>query len=136
MFDAALRGALSELRPERRAVALQEAQRVLLDEVPAMLPLAAGTFVVWAVVFLATRYVSVASTAAALAMLAGVLVVDTTGGCRLDLASPWTARWPLTAFTILLVGAVLFRHRENYRRLLAGTENKFGRKKRAADGES
>jgi len=35
--------ALSELRPDRRAVALQEAQRVWLDETPGMLPLVTPT---------------------------------------------------------------------------------------------
>ena len=39
VFDAALNGALSELRPDRRAEAMHEAQRVLLGEAPAMLPL-------------------------------------------------------------------------------------------------
>jgi peptide/nickel transport system substrate-binding protein len=39
VFDAALKAALSELRPDRRAELMREAQRVLLGEVPAMLPL-------------------------------------------------------------------------------------------------
>ncbi len=39
VFDSALNGALSELRPDRRAEALRETQRVLLGEAPAMLPL-------------------------------------------------------------------------------------------------
>lgn len=96
--------------------------------IPLMLPLAAGAFVLWVVVFTATRYVSVASTAAALGMLVAVLLVDPAAGFRIDPSIPWSARWPLTAFTMLLVAMVLVRHRENYRRLLAGTENRFGRK--------
>lgn len=97
--------------------------------IPAMLPLAGGAFAIWIAVFLATRYVSVASTASALGLLAGVLMIDIEGGLHIDFVSPWTVRWPLTAFTILLVAVVLVRHRENYRRLLAGTENRFGRRR-------
>lgn len=103
---------------------------------PVMLPLAAGAFAVWALVFLATRYVSVASTAAALGLLAATLTVDTRSTWRIDLVSPWTERWPVTAFTVLLVTVVLIRHRENYRRLLAGTENRFGGKNAATGGQS
>jgi len=103
---------------------------------PAVVPLAAGAFVLWAGVFLATRYVSVASTAAALGLLVGVLTVDATNGLRLSLARPWTERWPVTALTVLLVAVVLWRHRQNYRRLLAGTENKFGRRKAAGKSTS
>jgi acyl phosphate:glycerol-3-phosphate acyltransferase len=94
--------------------------------IPAVLPLAGGAFALWVVVFLATRYVSVASTVAALGLLAGVLIFDIEGGLHIDFGSPWTVRWPLTTFTILLVAVVLVRHRENYRRLLTGTENRFG----------
>ena len=39
VFDAAVTSALSELLPERRAAALREAQRVLLEEAPGMFPL-------------------------------------------------------------------------------------------------
>lgn len=39
VFDSALKAALSELRPGRRTELMREAQRVLLGEVPAMLPL-------------------------------------------------------------------------------------------------
>ena len=102
--------------------------------IPAMVPLGAGAFGVWAGVFLATRYVSVASTAAALALLAAALLLKVDGwNVRVDLAAPWAERWPLTGFTILLVAVVLYRHRGNYRRLMAGTESKFGGKKRAAE---
>jgi len=39
VFDSSLSNALSELRPDRRTMALHETQRVLLGETPAMLPL-------------------------------------------------------------------------------------------------
>ena len=93
---------------------------------PAALPFAAAAFAIWALVFLATRYVSVASTVAALAMLGMVLALEP-WRFRVDLAGPWKERWPLAVFTIVLVALVLVRHRANYRRLLAGTESRFGR---------
>lgn len=39
IFDSAVASALSELIPDRRADAMREAQRILLDEVPGMFPL-------------------------------------------------------------------------------------------------
>jgi glycerol-3-phosphate acyltransferase PlsY len=50
-------------------------------------------------------------------------------GLRIDTAGPWRERLPLTVMILLLAALVLVRHRSNYRRLLAGTENKFGGKK-------
>ena len=100
---------------------------------PTMLLLGGVAFGLWVVVFLVTRYVSVASTAAALGLLAGALLVHPIF-FTIDPAGAWKSRWPLSVFTIVLVGLVLYRHRENYRRLLAGTENKFGRKMKAAAG--
>lgn len=96
---------------------------------PAAMPLALGAFAVWAIVFALTRYVSVASTVAALALLAGALTVDAAGfRFRIDTAGPWHGRLPVTVMVLLLVALVLVRHRTNYKRLLAGTENKFGGK--------
>ena len=101
---------------------------------PALLPLAAGAFGLWVLTFAATRYVSVASTVAALGMLAATLLVEVAWSpfiFRINPAGAWNNRWPLSVFTIALVALVLYRHRENYRRLRAGTENQFGRKKQA-----
>jgi glycerol-3-phosphate acyltransferase PlsY len=97
--------------------------------IPAMLPFAAVAFAVWLLVFAATRYVSVASTVAALAFGALALTVEP-WSVHLDPGGAWRDRWPLTAATVLLVLLVLYRHRENYARLRAGTENKFGRGKK------
>ncbi|MBN2581836.1 MAG: glycerol-3-phosphate 1-O-acyltransferase PlsY [Planctomycetes bacterium] len=96
--------------------------------IPAVMPLAVAAFAAWLIVFALTRYVSVASTIAALTLLAGALTVDA-ANLRIDLAGPWHGRLPLTIMIILLVVLVLVRHRSNYRRLLAGTENKFSGKK-------
>jgi glycerol-3-phosphate acyltransferase PlsY len=96
--------------------------------IPALLPFALVSFILWLVVFAATRYVSVASTVAALALLVQALLLEP-WSTQLDPAGAWTQRWPLTVAAVLLMALVVYRHRENYRRLLAGTENKFGHKK-------
>jgi glycerol-3-phosphate acyltransferase PlsY len=69
----------------------------------------AGTGV-WIVVFLATRYASVASMASA---------------CSLPLlAYALGYPWPVIAFGAAAGAGVVVLHRENIRRLLAGTENR------------
>ena len=67
--------------------------------------------VAWIVVFLAFRYASLASIAAALALpVAAVL-----------LGEPW----PVIVFAAGAAAAVLVLHRQNIARLRAGTENRF-----------
>lgn len=88
---------------------------------------------VWAVLFLATRYVSVASIGAALA-----LPVITHLGARFhhlanDPSQPtlWQAgTWnkPLFALTVAIAAMAVWKHRANLRRLANGTENRFSRK--------
>lgn len=90
---------------------------VLLGIAP--LPMAVGLGV-WLVLFFGTRYVSLASMAAGLgvvAMMAGQML--------------WTGRWDgvLLGFGVVLAGLVILRHRANIGRLLAGTEPKAGQKK-------
>jgi glycerol-3-phosphate acyltransferase PlsY len=86
----------------------------------ALMPLAVPlVFLIWVVVFETTRYVSLASIIAAIALpiIVGVLVhwkfVDT---------------WALVYFSIMIMLLVLWRHRSNYSRLLKGTEQRFTRK--------
>jgi len=69
-----------------------------------------------------TRYISLGSILAALAFLAVTLL-------PVQALAPIHAYWPMAALTAALV---LFTHRENIKRLAAGTENKFGSKKPAA----
>jgi acyl phosphate:glycerol-3-phosphate acyltransferase len=66
---------------------------------------------VWAVVFLVSRYASLASIAAAVALPLLALV----------LGEPW----PVVAFSALAAIAVLVLHRSNIARLRAGTESRF-----------
>ena len=71
---------------------------------------------VWVLTFYTTRYVSLGS------ILASITVP----------AASWIRGNPLPLNVVVsLLGAfVIFRHRENIRRLLAGTESKFARKPR------
>jgi acyl phosphate:glycerol-3-phosphate acyltransferase len=82
-----------------------------------------AVLLVWIVLFLATRYVSVASmTAAALFPVAYV---------ALALANHWPLlhqQLPLLAFSVLVAAMIVYKHRGNIARLRAGTENRFARK--------
>jgi len=76
-------------------------------------------FGVWAVTVLIWRYISLASIAASVAFpLALVLVIILTPGW--DFANLWPLL--IAATTIPLI--VIVRHRQNIKRLIAGTENK------------
>ena len=68
-------------------------------------------FIIWIVVGLVTRYVSVASIVAAFSY--SVLCVIS--------GQPWA----ITAYTFVAAVFVLWRHRENVARLRAGTENRL-----------
>lgn len=81
-------------------------------------PLAALIGVVaWVTLFFGTRYVSVASIGASLAIpLAGWIL--------------YQPEQPLLAWTLIILGAlVILRHKANIQRLIAGTEHRFNRKK-------
>jgi glycerol-3-phosphate acyltransferase PlsY len=83
--------------------------------------------VTWVVLFLTTRYVSVASIGAA-----AVLPLITHLGARFhktpDGRSLWEAgTWnkPLFAFSVVIAALAIWKHRTNIHRLLKGTENRF-----------
>lgn len=105
---------------------------VLTAFMPAALVL---LIVVWALVFFTTRYVSLASIIAALS-----LPVLTHLGARFhhvdnDKSQPtlWEAgTWnkPLFFFATFIALMAVWKHRANIQRLLAGTENRFGSKKK------
>ena len=85
-----------------------------------MMPLVAlADFALWAVVFKMSRYVSLASIVAAAA-----LPVITIGFLFLG----WTHGWGYFFFAVAAGLMVIRRHRENIKRLVAGTENRFGQK--------
>jgi acyl phosphate:glycerol-3-phosphate acyltransferase len=86
----------------------------------ALLPVALGiSLALWVVVLALTRYVSVASIAAAAVL-------------------PFAAWWPgRSSRTMIIVAAVIgtlaiYKHRTNMQRLMNGTENRIGKKKEAA----
>jgi glycerol-3-phosphate acyltransferase PlsY len=78
----------------------------------ALAPLAASCCVaVWLVVFLLTRYASLASIATAVALAVTVVALD--------------YPWPVVAFGVATAVAVIAMHHQNIRRLLSGTEHRF-----------
>ena len=76
---------------------------------------------VWVLVFLTSRYVSLASLAAALALPVSAWLLHFFAGFQLPL--------PVGILLILLAVLTFWRHRSNIGRLLNGTESRFERKK-------
>ncbi len=66
---------------------------------------------IWLVVFLLSRYASLASIATASGLAVLVVLFDDS--------------WPVIAFGIAGAAAVIFVHRQNIRRLIGGTEHRF-----------
>jgi glycerol-3-phosphate acyltransferase PlsY len=85
----------------------------------AVAPLATlSAAVVWIVVFLVTRYASVASMAAAASLPLFALLFD--------------ASWPVLAFTAGGAVAIVLLHRTNIARLVRGQENRMKLRRRTA----
>lgn len=83
-----------------------------------LMPLAVfSVFVIWVILFKGTRYVSVASIGAALALPLFVALF-----LRLKILTGAS----LLPFSILIAGVVIWRHRSNIHRLLKGNEQRFG----------
>jgi len=77
---------------------------------------------VWVVVFLPSRYVSLGS-------IAGALALPFAHHFTADLAARrWESKWPATLFLALAAFLVIWRHKGNLQRLLAGTEKRLGRR--------
>jgi glycerol-3-phosphate acyltransferase PlsY len=79
---------------------------------------------VWLVVVSIWRYVSLASITASVAFFVALILA-------IVLVPGWkfAALWPLVVVAIVIPLMVIIRHRENIKRLLAGTESKINRKK-------
>jgi glycerol-3-phosphate acyltransferase PlsY len=91
-----------------------------------MMPLAALiVFAIWGVVFKVSRYVSLASLLAAVALPVVVVALLFLGGLH---------GWGNFYFAVAAALLVIRRHRENIARLVAGTESRFGAKP-AGDAE-
>lgn len=72
-----------------------------------------------------TRYVSVGSLLASTTFLLEVILYGQMGGFQMALSY----RLEMYAVVFVLMVLAWWRHKENIKRLLAGTENQFGRKK-------
>ena len=103
------------LRFQRGGKAVATGGGTLLGVAPL---LGAIALVIWVVVFLASRYASLASMATAVALPFVGLV----------LGEPW----PVIAFAAIAAVAVLVLHRANIGRLRAGTESRFSLRRRSA----
>jgi glycerol-3-phosphate acyltransferase PlsY len=80
---------------------------------------ASFAFVVWTAVVLLSRYVSLASIAASVAFpVALILAIALTPGWN------FADLWPLLTAATAIPLMVILRHRENIKRLIAGTESK------------
>jgi acyl phosphate:glycerol-3-phosphate acyltransferase len=75
--------------------------------------------VVWLAVFFISRFTSLASMSAALALPIAVLLIGPKTG---------TDFWLLIGSSVLMTALAIWRHRGNIVRLLNGTENRFGKK--------
>jgi glycerol-3-phosphate acyltransferase PlsY len=81
---------------------------------------------IWIVLFLVTRYVSVASILGALSFPIAYLIAGLLCGWPV-----FGAQLPLHNFAVIVAALITLKHRSNISRLLAGTENRIGRKRPA-----
>lgn len=88
---------------------------VLLAWMP---PVLLTILAVWIVTFYASKYVSLASIAAATALPISALA--------------WGYSWTLFGVSMCLAVLAIYKHRPNIQRLMAGTESRFSSKKEAA----
>lgn len=77
---------------------------------------------IFAAIVLTTRYVSLGSIVIMIVFVIEVMVYGQNGGFQL--AQPQL--YELYAVVVFLAGMAIYRHRANIKRLLTGTENKFG----------
>ena len=79
------------------------------------------TFAVWAIVVKIWRYISLGSIVGAIIfpvlLVVAIAIIPTWNFAKL---------WPLLAAAIILCAVIIFRHKDNIKRLRAGTENKIG----------
>lgn len=80
--------------------------------------------VVWAALFFTTRYVSVASIGASIALP----FITLYGSYRHGYLADGTWNKPLLVFSILIAAMAVWKHRGNITKLRNGTENRFSKK--------
>ena len=94
-----------------------------LPESLLLIPVTLACFLIPVVI---TRYISVGSLAAYTVFLIEMILAGRLGWFDMDAARIYELDIILFALTVL----AWYRHRENIKRLMAGTENKFGAKKK------
>ena len=79
------------------------------------------TFVIWAVVVKTWRYISLGS-------IVGAVIFPLLLATAICIIPQWrfTVLWPLLVAAVALAAVLIIRHKDNIKRLLAGTENKIG----------
>jgi glycerol-3-phosphate acyltransferase PlsY len=79
------------------------------------------TFAIWVIVVLIWRYISLGS-------IVGAIVFPLLLAVAIYIMPDWhfAALWPLLAAAMALCAVIIFRHKDNIKRLLAGTESKIG----------
>lgn len=97
---------------------------VLIAMMPAAIVI---LLLVWLAVFLVSRYVSLASIAAA----ATLPLLTLWGSWHHGKIQDGTWNKPLFLFSVLIAVLAVWKHRSNIQRLRAGTENRFQRKQKA-----
>ena len=80
-------------------------------------------FIVWLIAVLIWRYISLASMIASAAFTVTLALI-------ISIKPQWSFAqlWPLMAVAVAIPALVILRHRENIKRIIAGTENKVLRK--------
>jgi glycerol-3-phosphate acyltransferase PlsY len=86
------------------------------------------SIVLFVIVLFTTRYMSVASMSGACSLPVIYAVTGTFRGWPI-----LSAQLPLLIFAIVIALLIVYKHRGNVRRLLAGTENRFGAKTRPTE---
>jgi glycerol-3-phosphate acyltransferase PlsY len=79
--------------------------------------------VAFVILFMSTRYVSVGSMGGAIVFPAAYVLIGQ--ACGWDVLG---RQWPLLCFAVLVAMLILYKHRANISRLIAGTENRFVRR--------
>ncbi len=102
----------------------------LLGAWPVLTVPALAALFVWVIALRITRYVSVSSCIAAIALPLTVAGWAAAGAWGDDSGHAWLEHsWPFLAGTAALAAVVIWKHRANFARLRAGTEFKVGAKR-------
>ncbi len=101
----------------------------LLGVFPVLTLAGMGAFALWVVIVARWRYVGIASAIAAASLPVWIIGTFAAAGNLRWLSRPWyEAAWPFLGVALALAVLVIFKHRGNINRTLAGTESKFGQR--------